>query len=96
MTSDDFCAPTFKSCFTGLKVLTKIIANSKLFTLPETHMDGQNFLKVVCGELVGVIRIIGPFNTHHSTKLLDFVSPVCNKTQRMNLITSCNDTTPKC
>ena len=54
-------------------------------------MDGQNFLKVVCGELVGVIRIIGPFNTHHSTKLLDFVSPVCNKTQRMNLITSCND-----
>ena len=41
---------------------------------PEAHVDGQYFHQIVCSELVRIIWVIWPPNTHHSTKLFNLFS----------------------
>ena len=41
--------------------------------LPKSHVYCHDFLHIVCGELIGVIRIVGHIYTHHTAQLHDLL-----------------------
>ena len=60
-------------------LLLKITKKRKSVVSPEAHVDGQYFHQIVCSELVRIIWVIWPLNTHHSTKFLNLFSSTSSK-----------------
>ena len=63
--------------FIMVSCLLKISTKTKSIS-PEAHVDGQDFHQIVCSELVRIIWVIWPLDTHYSTKLLNLFSSTSN------------------
>ena len=56
--------------------LYKIENSQNIKYLPKAHVNGQNFLHVVCGQFILYIWIVDIVNSHHTAQFLNLHLPV--------------------